>query len=435
MELLIKNVTAVTMEAHEPVIEHCNIGVDGGKIVWVGSGLPAEEADRVIDGAGRIAMPGLVNTHTHIPMTLLRGYADDYALQEWLHEHIFPAEHNLDARCVRAGALLGLAEAIRFGTTSITEMYFKLPSLADACYKAGIKANLCNGATCFDAAAYDFDKAGETAEMREMLKTWHGADGGRIRLDVGIHAEYTSFPALWRANADFAAEHGLNMHVHVSETEQEHRECVARWGVTPVRALAEQGVFDTRATAAHCVWITEEDMDLLAEKQATVAHNPVSNLKLASGVAPVTAMRARGLNVALGTDGVASNNSHDLFEEIKLCALLQKGVGRDPRAMPALEALRCATTAGAFAQRRENECGVLRRGMDADLILVDCSGPAVQPVHAAPSALCYAATGREVCLTMVRGKILYENGEYTTIDLERALHEVRDYAVPHMLGR
>lgn len=435
MDLLIKNVTAVTMEEENTVIEHCNIGVAGGKIVWVSALPPQEGAGRVIDGAGKIAMPGLINTHTHIPMTLLRGYADDYALQEWLHDHIFPAEHNLDARCVGAGATLGLAEAIRFGTTSITEMYFKLPALAEACHKAGIKANLCNGATCFDAASYDFDRAGETAEMREMLKTWHGADGGRIRLDVGIHAEYTSFPALWKANADFAQKYDLNMHVHVSETEKEHAECVERYGLTPVQALAVQGVFDTRATAAHCVWITEEDMALLAQKQATVAHNPVSNLKLASGVAPVARMKARGLNVALGTDGVASNNSHDLFEEIKLCALLQKGIGRDPRAMPALEALRCATRAGAFAQRREEECGVLRPGMDADLILLDCSGPAMQPVHAPVSTLCYTATGREVCLTMVRGSILYENGEYTTIDIERALRDVKDYAVPHILGR
>lgn len=435
MDLLIKNVTAVTMEEKSTVIEHCNIGVAGGKIVWLSDAPPQEEARRVIDGAGKIAMPGLINTHTHIPMTLLRGYADDYDLQEWLNDHIFPAEHNLDARCVRAGATLGLAEAIRFGTTSITEMYFKLPVLAEACYKAGIKANLCNGATCFDPASYDFNKAGETAEMREMLKTWHGADDGRIRLDVGIHAEYTSFPALWRANAEFAKEHDLNMHVHVSETEKEHRECMERNGATPVRALAAQGVFDTRATAAHCVCIDEADMDLLAQKQATVAHNPVSNLKLASGVAPVRLMRARGLNVALGTDGVASNNSHDLFEEIKLCALLQKGISRDPRAMPALEALGCATRAGAFAQRRENECGVLRQGMDADLVLLDCSGPAMQPVHAPVSTLCYTATGREVCLTMVRGKILYENGEYTTIDIEQALGEVREYAVPHILGR
>lgn len=435
MELLIKNITAVTMDPANPVLKNCQIGIDRGKICWLSGQLPAEPADRVIDGAGKLAMPGLVNAHTHLPMTLLRGYADDYALQPWLHEHIFPAEDRLDARCIRAGALLGVAECLRFGVTSVTDMYFQLPTIAEVCFQAGIKASLCNAGMSFDQARYDFDQAQETLETKEALKTWHMADSGRIRIDAGIHGEYTSFPALWRAEAEFARQHGLHMHLHLSETRQEHQECLARWGKTPAQALAEQGVFDTRATAAHGVWLTEQDMELLAEKGVTVAHNPVSNLKLASGVAPVAKMLEKDINIALGTDGMASNNSHDLFQEIKLCAILQKGISGDPQALPAWQALRCATLGGAYAQGREQECGALRPGMDADIILLDASSPAMQPMHSPVSALCYSASGQDVALTMVRGKILYEQGQFYTIDLEQALYEIEHYALPRILGR
>ena len=432
MRVLLKNLTAVTMDEQNPLVENCYILVENGKIAALGTQLPAGDFDRIIDGSGKIAMPGLINTHTHLPMTLLRGYADDYALQDWLHNHIFPAEATLDALSVELGTTLGLAEAIRFGTTSVSEMYFKLPAIAQACYDSGIKANLSNGALCFDRENYSFARAGETAEMEEMLAHWHMKDDGRIKLDVGIHAEYTSFPSLWQANAEYALEKGLNLQIHVSETQREHLECLERYGKTPVQVLEEYGVLGPRVTAAHCVWITPEDMVILAKHGATVAHNPVSNLKLASGIAPVGQMLAAGINVALGTDGVASNNSHDLFEEIKLCALLQKGTSGDPSLLPAGQALYCATRAGALAQGRHQECGQLKCGMDADLILVDATGPALEPVHSPISALCYSATGREVSLTMVRGKILYENGQFTTIDYPRVLAQAKEYALPRL---
>ena len=435
MELLIKNTTAVSMDDANPVVERCYIGVNQGKICWFSQQPPEEPADRTIDGAGKLALPGLVNAHTHLPMTLLRGYADDYALQEWLNDHIFPAEAKLDARCVRVGAALGVAECLRFGVTSVTDMYFQLPTIAEVCFQAGIKANLCNAGMSFDPAHYDFETANETRETREALTNWHMADGGRIRIEAGVHAEYTSFPALWRAEADFAQEHGLQMHLHLSETQKEHQECLARWDKTPTQVLAEYGVFDARTTAAHSVWLTQPDMELLAEKGAAVAHNPVSNLKLASGVAPVTKRLEKGVVVALGTDGMASNNNHDLFEEIKLCAILQKGISGDPQALPAWQALRCATQGGAYAQGRETECGALRLGMDADLILLDASVPSMQPMHNPISSLCYSASGRDVRLTMVRGKILYENGEFYTIDLEKVLYEAKTYALPRILGK
>ncbi|WP_458863772.1 amidohydrolase family protein [Acidaminobacterium chupaoyuni] len=435
MELLLSHVTAVTMEEPGAIIENAYLAVDGGKIISVGTARPAGPFDREIDCTGKIAMPGLINAHTHVPMTVLRGYADDYCLQDWLQNYIFPAEAKMDERCVAAGALLGFAEMIRCGITSVTEMYFKTPVIAKTALETGIKANICNGALSFDPEGYDFEKAGETQEMRLALETWHGADDGRLKLDVGIHGEYTSFEKLWRKNAEFAAEHDLNVHIHVSETKKEHEECIARHGKTPIAMLAQSGAFDTRATAAHCVYVTEDDMEIMRRKSVTAAHNPVSNLKLASGIAPVAKMLQKGVSVALGTDGVASNNSHDLFEEIKLCALLQKGISGDPKSLPAWQALRCATVGGAFAQRREKECGMLKPGMDADLILVDADYFCLQPIYQPVSALCYSVTGRDVCLTMVRGKILYENGKFTTIDLEKALYEVNHYAVAHILEK
>ena len=431
MELLIKNATILTADDDRPLIQKGYIGIDGGKIVYLSDVPPQTAARREKDAGGRIVMPGLVNAHTHVSMSSMRGWADDYALQDWLFNYIFPVEGRHNPDTIYVSAMLGIAEMIRFGTVSITDMYMQIPFVAQAAMEAGIYANISNGATCFDAEHYDFATDNVTRQMEEMLEKYHGADQGRIRLDASIHAEYTSFPKLWRANADFAQKHGLNMHVHLSETAKEHEECKARYGgKTPAQVLAEHSVFDTRATAAHCVYVTEADMALLAEKQVTVAHNPVSNLKLASGIAPVAKMLERGVNVALGTDGVASNNNHDLFEEMKLAALLQKGVSGDPTLLPAHEALKMATRGGAFAQGREKEIGMLKVGYDASLIMLDTDAAHLQPVHDPLSTAVYSARGFDVCMPMVRGKVLYEDGVFHTIDLARVRHALKDRVMP-----
>ena len=431
MELLIKHAHILTADDACPVIRDGYLGIDGGKIVYLSDVAPEEPAVREIDAAGKVLMPGMVNAHTHVSMTSMRGYADDYALQDWLFNYIFPVEGRHTPETIYWGAMLGMAEMLRFGTVSITDMYMQIPNVARAALDAGLYANISNGATCFDAASYDFATDGVTRQMEEMLANYHGADNGRIRLDASIHAEYTSFPKLWQENAAFAAKHGLNMHVHLSETAKEHEECKARYGgKTPTQVLAEAGVFDTRATAAHCVYVTEEDMAILASKQVSVAHNPVSNLKLASGIAPVAKMQQLGVNVALGTDGVASNNNHDLFEELKLAAILQKGVAGDPTLLPAHQALKMATVNGAFAQNREQQLGMLKVGYDASLILVDTTQPHLQPMHDPLSAAVYSARGCDVCMTMVRGKVLYENGIYHTIDMERVRHALQQQVMP-----
>lgn len=433
MELLIKNATILTADDQRPVIQKGYIGIDGGKIVYLSDVPPLTKVYREKDATDCIIMPGMINAHTHVSMSSMRGWADDYALQDWLFNYIFPVEGRHTPDTIYVSAMLGMAEMIRCGTISITDMYMQIPFVAQAAQEAGIYANISNGATCFDAANYDFATDGVTRQMEEMLEKYHGADDGRIRLDASIHAEYTSFPKLWQANAVFAAKHGLNMHVHLSETAKEHEECKARYGgKTPAQVLAENGVFDTRTTAAHCVYVTEEDMALLASKQVSVAHNPVSNLKLASGIAPVAKMLEMGVNVALGTDGVASNNNHDLFEEMKLAAILQKGVSGDPTLLPAHQALKMATRGGAFAQGREKEIGMLKVGYDASLIMLNTDRAHLQPVHDPLSTAVYSARGLDVCMTMVRGKVLYEDGVYRTIDLARIRHALKDRVIPQL---
>ena len=418
LDTLIKNVTAVTMDDEGHLYPDAYIAIKDGKITYIGSDAPQEQAEKIIDGRGMIAMPGLVNTHSHAAMSLMRGYADDYVLQEWLNDHVFPIEGKLVGDDVYWAMLGAQAEMLATGTIAYTDMYMHLPKMAQAAVDGGLYANISNGAMCFNPAGYCFDTDGVTGQNREVLERFHQADNGRVKLDVSIHAEYTSFPGLWQDFSAYAAENGLNMHIHLSETRAEHENCIAKYGKTPAAILAENGVFNTRATAAHCVWVSDADMDLLREKQVTVAHNPVSNLKLASGIAPVARMLEKGVNVALGTDGVCSNNNHDLFEEIKLAALLQKGISGDPRLVPAQQALKMATRAGAFAQGREQEIGQLKEGFDASLILVDTGKPGLYPVHNPVSTLAYSARGGDVYLTMIRGKVLYENGIYTALDME-----------------
>ncbi len=431
MELLIKNAMILTADDDRPMIQKGYIGIDGGKIVYLSDVPPLTPVRREKDATGCIVMPGLINAHTHVSMSAMRGFADDHDLQDWLYNYVFPVEGRHTPDTIYVSAMLGMAEMIRFGVISITDMYMQIPHVARAAMEAGIYANISNGATCFDEPGYNFATDGVTRQMEEMLECYHNADDGRIRLDASIHAEYTSFPKLWRANAEFAQKHGLNMHVHLSETAKEHEECKARHGgKTPTQVLAAEGVFDTRATAAHCVYVTEEDMELLASKQVSVAHNPVSNLKLASGIAPVSKMLQKGVNVALGTDGVASNNNHDLFEELKLAAILQKGVTGDPTVLPAHEALKMATRNGAFAQGRENQIGMLKVGYDASMIMLNTNMTHLQPVHDPLSTAVYSARGFDVCMTMVRGKILYEDMAFRTIDLARIRHALKDRVMP-----
>jgi len=434
MDILFSDITVITMDDGNPVLKRGYVGVKGRKVAYVGESPPAEKASRVINGARRLLMPGLINAHTHMPMTLLRGYADDYKLQEWLFEHIFPAEEKLDAHCVMLGTQLALAECIRSGTISCTDMYFHTDKVAEAVDEAGMKANIDKPMFCLDMSQYDFEKQPFTHETRMTLAGYKNRDDGRIIINAGIHAEYTSGPQAWRDVVAFAHENDLRINLHLSETKTEHDDCVKKHGKTPTERFLEAGVFSRKVTAAHCVWLTDSDMKILAGHGASAAHCPTSNLKLSSGTARVTEMQKAGINVALGTDGVCSNNSHDMFEAIKTAALFQKYITNDPTSLPALEALKLATVNGALSQGRENETGKIAAGFDADLIMLNMDAPHLTPVYDPIASVVYSARGSDVCMTMVQGRTLYENGEYKTIDVERVTAEIEEYVLPRVLG-
>ena len=434
MDTLFSNVTAVTMNERFDVLYSAFVGVTDGKISYIGRSAPEEAPQQIVDGTGMVLMPGLINCHTHLPMTILRGYADDYDLKTWLEDYIFPREDRLDDRAVKAGALLGIAECLRFGVTSVSEMYDHVDAIAEAVAETGIKANLSRGTTMFLGDEFDFETFPACRELVAAKEKWHGYDHGRIQIEASIHAEYTSTYQLWDALAEYAYNEGLGLQIHLSETKNEHESCKEKYGLTPAQLLDCHNVFLPRTTAAHCVWLEPEDRALLAKRGVSAVHCPVSNLKLGSGTADVAAMVKAGMNVCLGTDGAASNNNLDLFEEIKAAALTAKGRTCDPTALNARAALLMATVCGAKAQGREKECGQIKLGYDADLILLDFTAPHLIPTHSVISSLVYSASGHDVCMTMVRGKILYAAGKYTTIDMNAVVKELAEYAMPKVFG-
>ena len=434
MTTLFTNVTALLMDEDFTTLRGGFVAVDGTKISYVGPGRPQGEFDRTIDCTGRVMMPGFVNCHTHIPMTLMRGYGGGHDLQSWLNDFIFPAEDKWDDRSLAAATGLGLAEMISSGVTCIADMYMRTGVIAKQVLDSGISANLSVGGVYFgDPADFSPDKCGDCGHMRTFYEEWHGAGDGQILADASIHGEYTSNAPLWRWMADYAHAHGLGMHVHISETKKEHEECMARHdGLTPVQTLNRYGVWDTRAIAAHCVYTTPEDWAVMAQKGVSCVHNPYSNLKLGSGVAPIPAMGRAGVNVALGTDGVSSHNSTDMFADMKLAAILHNGVSCDPMAVTARQALEMATVNGTRALGRNT--GRIEAGRVADLILVDFTAPNLTPCHDEAENLVYAAHGSNVVMNMARGRVIYQNGAFLTLDLEKIQAEVRQYALPLIFG-
>ncbi|MEE3362265.1 MAG: amidohydrolase [Anaerovoracaceae bacterium] len=414
--------------------EHMNVVTDGGIISYIGKDLPGGRegsgggalpgTGEEYDGRGKLLMPGFVNAHAHSPMTLMRGYGENMALQEWLNDRIFPFEAKLTGERVYWATLLAMAESLRFGIVSTTDMYYFCEDMARAVLDAGCMNNISRSITNFDDS--DLSDMESAAEMKRFYEGYNGAGDGRIIVDMSLHAEYTSTEKTVRQLAEYTKSIGANMHVHVSETKAEHEQCMERHeGRTPVRYLSDNGLFDTRTTAAHCVHVTDEDIEILREKGVTVACNPVSNLKLASGICNAPKLLASGVDVAIGTDSVASNNSLNMIEEMKVFATAPKMMTGDPTAITPKEAVRAATRAGALAQGREN-CGIMREGAEADLIVLDIDRPNMKPVHDMLNNIVYSASGSDIALTMVRGEVLYKDGEFFTIDVEKAERETEN---------
>ena len=423
MDVLFKDIMVLTMENGEILNKAC-VGIDKGKISFIGEYSQGLTADRIVGGSDKLLMPGLYNCHAHSPMSLLRGYASDMDLQDWLFKYILPIEQRFSEGMTYTGALISAAEMLSNGVISFSDMYFMIDGIAEAVHEAGMKANLSNAVIAL-SPEYDYFKDRSYTETAFILNKYHNHADGRIKADAGIHAESTSFDGAWRQVAGYAKENSLIMHIHLSETRAEHDGCIRKYGMTPAQTLYNQGVFDVRTIAAHCVWLEGADVELLKEKGVTVVHNPVSNLKLSSGVAPIEGFIKAGLNVALGTDGPASNNTQDLLADLKLASILQKNYTGDPTSLPAYEALKLVTVNGARAQGRENESGRIALGLDADIIMLDLHNPRHAAVIDPAASVVYSCTGRDVELTMCRGRILYEKGEFKTIDIEKAMFEAK----------
>ncbi|HOK43717.1 MAG TPA: amidohydrolase [Thermoclostridium caenicola] len=423
MDTIIRNTTILTMNAHNEILEHADILIRDDVIAKIGPNL-AETAEcaQIIDGSGKLVMPGLINGHCHVPMTLLRNYADDMDLQTWLFDHIFPVEDRLNDEDVYWGSLLGIMEMIATGTTCFADMYYHMDSIASAVESSGIRAQLSRGQTCMDTGS-DFSGNRAMQESVDFVKKWNGAAGGRITAAMAPHAVYTCSADYIRAIARHAEKLEVPIHVHLDETATEHEDCLKNHGKTPTAYLSDLGLFDLKTIAAHCVWINGDDMALLKEKDVSVIHCPASNLKLASGIAPVPQAHSMGLNVCIGTDGASSNNNLNLWEDMYLTSILHKGNTRNPKVITAVETLRMATVNGAKALGMS--CvGSVEEGKKADLIMVSLEKPHIKPLHNICSALVYSAQGSDVCMTMVDGRILYQDGEFRTIDREKVWYHL-----------
>lgn len=394
------------------------VATDGAYITYVGDRKPADnDFDRVIDGRGRLLTPAFYNAHTHAAMTLFRGYGEDLPLDKWLNERIFPAEDRLNEERVYYGVLLAIAEMIRNGIVSFSDMYFFCDAAVRAVAESGIKANISRSVVSFDKVA-DFTADTRMKEGIDLFQRYHNACDGRIRIDMSLHAEYTNVAEGVRYLADVAHDLGARVQIHLSETEKEHKECIARHGTTPTEFFFENGLFRSPVTAAHCVYLTDSDRKIMAENGATAVHNPVSNLKLGSGIMPLRHTLDAGINVALGTDGAASNNRLDLLREMQLAALLEKGCSRRPDNITAKDVFGLATVNGARAQGRD-DCGEIAVGRRADILLWDTAALHNLPVYDYYTMLSGSAGASDVTLTMADGHILYEDGVYTTLDVEK----------------
>lgn len=416
--MLFRNITI--LDENFEIVENAYVGIKDQRIDYIGQEEPEEDYGQVYDGKGKLLMPGFFNSHAHAPMTLLRGYAENMNLQDWLFTRVFPFEDQLSGESVYWGTLLSMAESLRFGIVSTSDMYFFVNDMAEAYLKAGVKGNLSRCISHFDDS--DFITSFRAEEMIDLYEKYHKAGDGKILVDMSLHSEYTTTPIAVKQLAEYTKKIGAHMQVHVSETKKEHEECKERHGMTPVEYLNSHGLFDTPTTAAHCVWLEDGDYKILKEKGVTVACNPVSNLKLASGVCNVDRLLKEGINVTIGTDGVSSNNSLNMMEEMKIFTIAPKMMYNNPESITPEDALRAATVNGAVAQGRM-DCGLLKEGYKADLIVVDISGPHMNPVHNLKNNLVYSASGSDVIMTMVDGKVLYEDGEYTTIDIEEVIRE------------
>lgn len=400
------------------------LAIEGSRISKIAADLNPADYDTVIDANDQLVMPGLVNAHTHLAMVLFRGYADDMALQPWLEEMIWPAEAKLTAEQAYWGTLWGCIELIRGGVTAFCDMYMFMDDVAKAVEQTGLRALLSYGMIAFEPGK-KVDQ--ELDKSLEFASKWHGKADGRIQVAMAPHAQYTCCDTMWERTLQVCEAQGYWINTHISETRREVDVCIKQSGKSPVAYLDDLGVFAAPTLAAHCVHVNEADIGILAERNVRISHNPGSNLKLGSGIAPLPKMLEAGLTVGLGTDGSASNNNLNMFEEMQLSALLHKGFCEDPLAVPAATAVELVTQNGYLALGFEAG-GVLQEGALADLALLDLNQAHLEPVYQPLSALVYSAQAADVRTTIIHGRILMKDRELLTVDETEVRHHINEIA-------
>ncbi|OPA75157.1 N-ethylammeline chlorohydrolase [Paenibacillus selenitireducens] len=422
MKTLIKDVTILTMVPDATPFQG-DILIEGSRIKQIGDQIQ-ESADEVLYGNGMVAMPGLINAHQHSPMSLLKGFSDDLKLMEWLEKKMLPAEAQMTPEDIYWGAKLSMAEMIKSGTTAFADMYIHMSEIASAVKEVGMRASLTRGLVFMED-----DGGKRLAEAMDLIEKWHGTADGRITTMFGPHAPYTCPPDPLKEVIQLAENMAIPIHIHLAETREEMAKMAERYHQTPTAYLVNQGLFDAcHVLLAHGVHVTQRDMELLQGMRGGVSHNPVSNLKLACGIAPVFEMMNLGITVGLGTDGSGSATTLDMFEEIKAATWLQKLNQNDPSVLPADQTLRMATLEGAKLLRIEHQVGTLEVGKQADIILIDMNKPHLQPIHHIEALLAYSVNGADVHTTIVNGKILMRNRVLVTIDEEELIEQVKTRA-------
>lgn len=433
VDLIIRGGTVVTMDGSRRVIENGGVAIKGGRVVAVGTSAEMDlnySSRQVIDALGKVVIPGLINGHTHVPMTLFRGIADDLDLQEWLTKYIFPAEaKNVTEDFVRVGTRLGLAEMIRSGTTTYCDMYYFEDAIADETFKAGVRGVL--GETVIDFPVADNKTNAEAmAYVEKFVSRWKG--NSLIVAAIAPHAPYTVSEEHLKAVRAFSDRTGAPIVIHISETKREVDDSIKDKGTSPVNYLNRFGFLNDKVIAAHMVWPTAEELGLLKKLGVGLVHNPQSNMKLASGVAPVPEMLKQDMSVGLGTDGAASNNDLNLWEEMDTAAKLHKLISKDPKVVSAQEAFEMATIRGARALHLEKEIGSIEEGKRADLVIVDLDGLNQTPFYNIYSDLVYSSKAGDVRTVIVEGKVLMRDRRLLTLNeatIKADAHKYRERIV------
>ena len=413
MSILIKNAFVLDMVGESSQIKNEDVYIEENRIKYIGKNL-SQSADYIIDGTGKILMPGLINTHTHLPMSIFKGYKDDKSLMDWLNNAIFPVEDKLQSDDFYYNSCLSILEMIKSGTTTCNDMYFGTERIIDAIEKMGIRANV---SWCITDGSIN-DKPEKT---REYVKKYNSEDY-RIKVWVSLHAPYTCSPETVKLCVELAKELNTGIHVHLAETMDEEKTIKEKYGKTPTEYLNDLNVFDVKTILAHGIYLSDSDIDILKNKDTGIAHNPISNCKLASGICNITKLHENGLNVGIGTDGSGSTTTLDMFEEMKTAAYLQKIRSLNPTEIKAYDILKMATIEGAKVLGLENDIGTIEEGKKADIILIDINKPHLYPSNDIATNLVYSANGSDVETVIIDGKIVMQDRKVNCID-EKDLYE------------